>query len=407
MENREDQSPMDTLRRDEKDRSSAPYIEAFWYVAAILLKWRVFLIAGTMVVAIASIVISLMMPVWFRAETRLLSPESSGTNPLSAALSSNLSAAASALLGRSGGDFFRYISILSSRTMLEKVVDEFDLIAVYETEESRDPRGAAVRTLSENVDFPIDNEYEFLSITVYDQDPQRAADIANFLVDELNFRNQELAAQDAANYRQFVENRYLESLATLDSLKNASQQFQEQYGVFDLESQAEVFLEQLATLQAEAVTLEIEYVALLDQYGPDNSLVRTARSAFEAARRKSRDALEGQEEVLPISRNQFPVVFRKFVDLEQELLIQKNILELIAPLYEQARFQEERKYQAVQVVDDAVPPTRKAKPKRSIIVIGATLSAFLVLALFVLALEWWRKNSPYITHRIREASKRA
>ena len=402
--NKPDEPLTDTLRRSDGNISTAPYLDAFWYMVATLLKWRVFIIAITTLVAILSIVISLMMPVWYRAETRLLSPESGGTNPLSAALSSNLSAAASALLGRSGGDFYRYISILSSRTMYEKVVDEFDLITAYETEESKFPRSAAIKLFAENVDFPIDNEYEFLSVTVYDLDPQRAADIANFLVNELNDRNQELAAQDASNYRSFVENRYVEALQTLDSLKTASQQFQERYGVFDLENQAEVFLDQLAAIRTEEIALEIEYEALKAQYGPDNAQVRTAGAAYQTARLKSQEALEGQEDVLPVARDAFPTVFREFLDLEQELLIQKNILELIAPLYEQARFQEERKYQAVQVVDAAIPPERKAKPKRSIIVIGATMSAFLIAVLFALGFEWWRENYPHISRRLQEAT---
>ena len=397
----------DTLQRGEGHTSTAPFQDAFWYLVAVLLKWRGLIFALTTLVAILSIIISLMMPVWYRAETRLLSPESSGTNPLAAALSSNLSAAASALLRGSGGDFYRYISILSSRTMLEKVVDEFDLVTVYETADSKFPRSAAIKMLAENVDFPIDNEYEFLSITVYDLDPQRAADIANFLVEELNIRNQELAAQDASNYRSFVENRYNESIQTLDSLKNTSQQFQEQYGVFDLENQAEVFLDQLAAIRTEEIALEIEYEALKAQYGPENSRVRTALSAFRTARLKSQQALDGKEKVFPVAQSEFPAVFREFIDLEQELLIQKNILELIAPLYEQARFQEERKFQAVQVVDAAIPPERKAKPKRSIIVIGATMSAFLIAILFVLGFEWWRSNYTYISRRIHDAQTKA
>lgn len=402
-----DEPLSDSLQRGDGNTSTALYLNAFWYLVAVLLKWRVFIVGLTALVAILSIVISLMMPVWYRAETRLLSPESSGTNPLAAALSSNLSAAASALLRGSGGDFYRYISILSSRTMYEKVVDEFDLVTVYETGESKFPRSAAIKMLAENVDFPIDNEYEFLSITVFDLDPQRAADIANFLVKELNVRNQELAAQDASNYRTFVEGRYNESLHTLDSLKTASQSFQEQYGVFDLESQAEVFLDQLAAIRIEEIALEIEYEALKAQYGPGNSRVQVALSAFRTAQLKSQQALDGKDDILPVARTEFPIVFREFLDLEQELLIQKNILELIAPLYEQARFQEERKFEAVQVVDVAIPPDRKAKPKRSIIVIGATISAFLVAILFVLGFDWWRNNYTYISRRIQEAQTKS
>ena len=168
-----------------------------------------------------------------------------------------------------------------------------------------------------------------------------------------------------------------------------------------------MFLEQLAAIRTEEIALEIEYEALKAQYGPENARVQTAYSAYSTARLKSRQALEGQEQVFPVSRQEFPTVFREFIDLEQELLTQKSILEVITPLVEQARFQEERKFQAVQVVDAAIPPERKAKPKRSIIVIGATMSAFLVAVLFVLGFEWWRKNYPYISRRIQEARSKS
>ena len=393
-----------TSHRNETLQTSAPIEEAFWHVVGTLLKkWKIIFIL-TALAAVTSIVLSLLMPAWYRAETRLLSPEGTGTNPLSAALSSNISAAASAIFGGSGGDFFRYITILSSRTMLEEVVEEFDLIDVYDTGETKDPMAIATAILRENVDFPIDKEYEYLSIGVMDTDPQRAADIANFLVAELNVRNQELAAQDAANYRLFVENRYHEAILTLDSLKDASQQFQNEFGVFDLQAQTAAFLEQMAALRAEAISLEIEYEALREQYGPGNAQVRIAKAASDAAAQKNNNALQGSEQILPVAREQLPEVFRAYIDLEQQLLIQKNILELITPIYEQARFQEERKYEAVQVVDYAIPPSEKAKPRRSIIVIGATLSAFILVILFILAIDWWSINHAYLTKRIREAT---
>ena len=381
--------------------------EVLWDMAGTLYAWRRFIIGMTFLFAVVSVIVSLMLPKWYKAETRLLSPESSGTSPLSAALASNLSAAASALLGRSGGDYFRYLSILSSRSMLEKIVDTFDLVSVYETAGSRDPRGSAASMLLENSYFHIDNEYEYLSVEVFDQDPQRAADIANFYVAELNRRNQELASQDAANYRRFVERRYRETLSALDSLKTATEQFQAEYGVFDLENQASSFLEQMASIRAEAIALEIEFAALRAQYGPGNPRVQAVKSAYEAANRKSREALEGREDILPVSRSQLPEVFRAFVDLEQEVLTQKSILEIIAPMYEQARFQEEREFQAVQVVDEAVPPSRKAKPKRSVIVIASTLSAFILIIFYVLAYTWWQRNYAGIARRIKEASTRA
>lgn len=392
--------------REEAERKEKVQ-SALWDTAGTLYAWRRFIIGLTLFFAVVSVVISLLLPKWYLAETRLLSPESSGTNPLSAALSSNLSAAASALLGGSGGDYFRYISILTSRSMYEAVVDKFNLVEVYETQDARNPRGSAVEMLADNASFPIDNEYEFLSIVVLDPEPQRAADIANFFALELNRRNQELASLDAANYRKFVQGRYQEAIATLDSLKEATQEFQEEFGVFDLETQATGFLEQVAAIRAEAMMLEIDYAALKAQYGAENPRVKAMRDAYQAANRKSDDVLKGRENILPVSQEQFPEVFRAFVELEQEVLIQKSILEIIAPMFEQARFQEERQFQAVQIVDTAIAPSRKAKPKRSVIVMASTISAFLLVVLYVLIYTWWQRNHTGIIKRLQEAAGRS
>jgi uncharacterized protein involved in exopolysaccharide biosynthesis len=94
-------------------------------------------------------------------------------------------------------------------------------------------------------------------------------------------------------------------------------------------------------------------------------------------------------------------VVRQYADLERERIIQTRILEIVAPLLEQARFEELRKVEAVQVVDVAFPPALKAAPKRSIIVVMATLSAFLLTVLFVLVYTWWEREGTRILSRLR------
>lgn len=393
--------------RSAEQTSNEKVIARLWESVGTIFRWRWFIVIVSGIVAILSVVLSLMMPNWYAASARLLSPESSGTNPLSAALASNLASAASAFLGGANGDYLRYKTILSSRTMYERVVDEFNLVEVYETQESLSPRDAAIQVLAENTSYPIDEEDEFLSVVVMDTDPQRAADMANYIVSELNERNSELASLDASNYRKFVEARYQESLATLDSLKDVTQKFQEANGVFNLESQATAFLEQVANINAEAFVLEVEYEALRRQFGASNPRVQIAKNALDTARRQSNEVLAGNNEVLPVPQGDFPEVMRAYLELEQEMLIQKSILEIIAPMFEQARFQEERKFEAVQVVDAAVPPVKKAKPRRSLIVIGATLSAFLLSLVFVLVFDWWERKGPYLLQRISDEANKA
>ncbi|GIV57340.1 MAG: polysaccharide chain length determinant protein [Rhodothermaceae bacterium] len=377
--------------------------DTLWETLGTLYRWRRFIAGVTGVVAVLSVVISLLLPNWYRAQTRLLLPESS-SGGLASALLGNLSSAARSLIGGTGGDYTRYLAILSSRTVFDNVIDRFDLIRVYELEDSETPRYAARKALAENVAFVIDDEYEFLSVEVLDTDPERAAAMANFFVEELNRLNAELSAQSAGLFRQYVEARYEEAARTRAALLDSLEAFQRRYGVFDLQAQTTAYFTQLADLRAEALQLEIQYEALREQLGPENPQVRRLATLVEAARRKYQDALAGREQVLPVPRGEAPRMARRYAELEMERIIQERILELVAPLLEQARFEEQRQVEAVQVVDPAVPPERKAKPKRSILCIAATLSAFILAVVFVLVYTWWQRRHPYFAQRLREAA---
>jgi len=110
--------------------------------------------------------------------------------------------------------------------------------------------------------------------------------------------------------------------------------------------------------------------------------------------------------VMPVSREQAPEMVRQYLDLTMERMIQEKILEFVAPMLEQARFEEERKVEALQVVDEAVTPYKKAKPKRMIIVIAATASAFILALVFLLVMDWWRRNSATFAAKLRASSTR-
>ena len=377
--------------------------QAWWNLLGVLYRWRRFIVIVTSIMAVASVIISLLLPNWFKASSRLLLPASS-SGGLAGALLGDISSAAQSLLGAGGGDYVRYMAILNSRSVLDDVVQEFDLITVYELEEEEFPVEEARGTLSDNVEFVVDQEYDFFSIEVLDKDPQRAADMSNFFVQKLEEINNELSKQTAGNFRAYVEERYglaeEEREAMLDSLAA----FQREYGVLDLEAQTVAFYTQLAEMRADAVQLEIQLASLSTQFGENNRQVQNLDALVTAANRQYENALDGREAVLPFSREAAPDMVKKYLDLTLERTIQERILELVAPMLEQARFEEERTAQALQIVDPAVAPVEKFKPKRSIICIAATLSAFILAVLFALIMDWWRRSFPVYAQRLREAA---
>ncbi len=374
-----------------------------WSALGTLYRWRRFIIGVTALIAATAVVLTLMMPNVYRATSRVLLPEAPGGG-LAASLLKNLPSSASALLGAGGGDYVRYLAILHSRTVQEALVDSFDLVQVYELEESKTPREDALALAQDYIEFELDAEYDFLSVSAIDRDPQRAADMSNFLVRRLNDVNARLLSQSAGDYRRFIERRYFEAEAAMDSVLDATQAFQSQFGVYDLPAQTQGFFEQVADLRAKALQAEIQYEVLRDEYGENNAQVETARRLAQASNAKYREALEGGERLLPVPQSSVPGVVREYASLEMERTIQAAILEVIRPMYEQARLQEQQKMEAVQVLDRAVPPVKKAAPRRSIMVLAATFSAFLLAAVFALVFSWWRRNHALFAVRLQEAA---
>lgn len=385
--------------------SNQPALLDLWAVAATLWRRRRMVIIVTGGAAAASVIISLLLPNWFMAQTRLLLPARTGSGILSSAILGSLPPAASSLLGGITGDYQRYLSILDSRTVKESVVMQFDLATVYDVADSDSPVYAAIQALDSNVEFVVDEEYNHLLVRVYDREPVRAADMANHFVRELNRVNADLASQTAGRFRRYVEQRYAETELELDSVATALEALQQASGLLDPRAQGEVFAEGLTAFRLAAWQNEMQYEALLELYGPEHSAVRSAKSAMDAADKRYRDMLEGQERLMPVAQDSIPAVARQFFELELQATMLGTLLEATRPVVEEARLEEQRRIEAVQVVDAATPPVEKARPRRSVIVVASTLSAFVLVLTYVLLFDWWRRNHARLAARLVAASR--
>ncbi len=404
---------MDTFKPGQDAHNGSPSEEelaseteaerTFWTTLATMYEWRRFIIGVTAGMAVLAVIITLLMPNWYKGATRAVLPADGGGGLMSSMMSQNLPSAALSLLGGVSGDYIRHLAILNSRTIHGAAVDSFDMIEVYETQESDTPRRSAISILQENTEFLIDDEYNFMSIEVLDRDPERAAALANFFVRALNRFTNELAAEGEGSFQHVVEVRYAQTQARLDSLMTSLQRLQTEYGVMNLEMQAPLFYENVAALRLNALQAEARYQQLRSQYGANNALVQSARETMETMNAHYRSALSGQEALMPVALDEMPEVSRRFYELDVQSRIAATVLQYMRPLVEQARFDELREVRALQIVDPAIPPTEDAKPRRGVIVIMATLSAFLLTVVFVLAYTWWQRNHSRYARRLTGA----
>ncbi len=382
-------SPADRALQSDTDRQRLLRQFAAQMMAA-LYRGRWFLAGLVGLVGVASVVITLLMPNVYEAQARALTPDAS-TSMLSSFLGGGASSAARRFLGSGTnvGTYNRPLAILSSRTVSEAVVDSFDLVHVYELEDTKAPRDEAIRELASNTSFGVDEQFEFLTIAVRDESPQRAAAMTNLFVRLLNRTNSALSTENARNYRLFIQQRYDEANLAVDSLLDAAAAFQRRYGVIDLPAQTQAYFSQMGALRAEQARLQIQLQALRSQLGPEASEVQAAEQGLAEATRQYQRALGGSEAALPVARGAVPAVAREYAQLERERVMQKSALEVLAPMYEAARMEEGRQVETVQVLDYATPPHRKVAPARMTLVFTAVLSALLLGLVFVVVREFW------------------
>ena len=76
-------------------------------------------------------------------------------------------------------------------------MEQFDLVKVYDLGDEDNPRQAARKQLHGNVKYEVDLEYDFLTVRAYDEDPERAAAIANALVEALGREHARLTSESA------------------------------------------------------------------------------------------------------------------------------------------------------------------------------------------------------------------
>lgn len=355
----------------------------------VIVKYRWFLILFISITTIGAATYSLLAPKWYRSTASVFPAEKN--DPLSmltglSGLAKGFSASKglAALTGGSS-EADRFVAILKSATVTSDVINRFELKKEYDR--VGDYFEKVVKDWEDNLELEIQDEGN-LTISVLDKDPQKAADIANYLVARLNTINTQLSVTNAKANREFVEKRYLQNVEDINKLEDGMREFQQKYGVIAVPEQLEATVKSMSAIYAELYKKEVELNVLKQTYGADHPTTATTQIELNELQKKINQLNSGtdasQKDVkLLIPFKQAPELGNEYLKIYRNLEIQYKILEFVQPLYEQARVEEARNTPSVIVLDKAGPADRKAKPKGTIFasvafVISVIVGLFLV-----------------------------
>lgn len=355
----------------------------------------------TVATAVAAVAISFLLPVYYKAETRIFPPQEKGGMNLAAQLLGQGGAGLIGLAGgvagvKSQGELF--VEIIKSRSVLDRIVDRFNLLNLYGSDifnfTKKRYRQDARKKLLKLITVREDRKSGIIILTVEDKDPKRAAEMANAFVEELKSLRGGLAISEAGQRRMFFEDQLHDTKESLARAEDEVKGFQQRTGMFQVDAQARAIIEGIARLRAGIAVKEVEAKVLRSFATTQNPDVQRVEEEIRALRSEL-EKLEtskgsGFDPLMPSGR--VPEMGTEYLRKLRQLKYNETLYELLSKQYELAKLDEARDAIVIQVIDRAVPPERKSRPQRVLIVLLATGMALFLAILFALLIEQPWKN---------------
>ena len=373
-----------------------------WLDRRVLARW---LLGGLLIATILAFV----LPKQFESTTQLMPPDPKSGTGMTAMMMAAMAGPGAGNLGESAfgglaGELLGikdpgavFVEMLRSRTVKDRIIARFDLRKVYGT---RYWEGARKR-LNKHTEITQDRKSGVISVTVTDDDPNRATQIAQAYVEELDRISASVNTSAAHRERVFIEERLK---GAKQDLERASEQFSEyasKNATLDMKEQGAATVEAAAVLQGQLIAAQSELEGLEQIYSPSNVRVRSMRARVDELQRQlnkvggsepSSDDPNSQE-VFPSIRK-LPLVGVRWTDLFRENKIQETVYELLTEQYELAKIEEAKETPVVKVLDIAVVPERKSGPHRMLIMIAGIILALAAGSAWVLGNASWRRLDP-------------
>ncbi len=367
--------------------NQSPPTNNLWLFLELLARRRSLIFLIVIVATLASVIVSLVVPVWYRATTVLLPPKdisvpAAGLNNLSELFSATtglnlpVQATQSDLLVR----------MMKSKTITTRIMDRFDLKERYGARNFEE----AYLTLMELSSFRVSDE-GLLEVSFEDRDPQVAADVTNAFVDELDRLNREISSERTKQTREFLENRFEQATAEVDSARAAFQAFQLEYKAVDFDQQTRVTMEQAIQLKVALTEVDLKLKVNEATLGRDNTELVDLRRRRDIIRRQLRQLEETNVDSsffsMPVSA--IPELKGQWQVFYSRVKVADALYQVLLEQLERVKIKQFQNMPTISVLDPADPPVIKSRPQRRIIVLGTFGLSLIFSILLAAVLEYF------------------
>lgn len=337
-------------------------IDLLKLLAVFMAEWRTGLLVGTVVFLVGA-AITFTRHSQYEASATLLPKESvDESNSLSAVFS-----------GRHPGAV--YVGLLSSRSVLDSVINRLDLMHYYHLS-SRD---AARGMLLKNTKVGIGAD-SLVAITVRNRDAKDAMNICNAYIDALQGQQERMALSQSALHRHFFERQMADEKEALNAAEVDLRKLQETTGVIQMDTQTQIGLNAIANARAQITSLQVQLAALLQSSTEENPQVKTLRSQIAQLQTQERGLESGRSTSgtgAAASAGRMPQLNLEYQRRAREVKYHETLFNSLSNQFEAARLSEASSVDVFQVVDRAIVPENPSYPPRNTYLLAALVVAIL------------------------------
>jgi uncharacterized protein involved in exopolysaccharide biosynthesis len=380
-----------------------------WGVEKLRLVWnrRRFVWKSVLAGLLIGAAIAFLLRPEYESYTRLMPPDDQSNRGLAMITALAGKAGGGAGVAGMAGDLLgvkttgaMFVGILASRTVQDDVIGKFNLQKVY-----RDKRLEQARLdLTKHTTVVEDRKSGLITITVTDRSPQRAREMANEYVSELNRVVTQLSTSAAHREREFLENRLVAVKQDLENAEKQFSQFSSKSGAIDIKEQGKAMVEAAAILQGQMMAAQSELEGLRQIYADSNVRVRGAQARIAELQhqleklggRPQNEIVAGSSEDSSMypSIRRLPLLGVTYADLFREAKVQEVVFETLTQQFELAKVQEAKEVPSVKVLDPgSIPESRSFPPRMLLMALGGFLGCCVGIS-WLFATAMWTRMDP-------------
>lgn len=343
------------------------------HVLKILARWKKHIFIATVVVAIVSIIGSLLKPNYYKSTAIVYAASPTLANPDPIGGGEKLY-----YIYGTGEDLDRLFSMANSSEVKSYLIKKFDLATHYDMDATTAKAKAKLMTKFNKLYETKKTKYDGLELSIEDTDPVLAKEMVTAARGKIEEIAQKVIKESQSMLLDALKDGIKNQEEILKARGDSLTRLKDKYQIYDSYAQAKAFAEMTTQNETNLAGKEAQVVAMQSFRLPKDSILKV-KAEIQGLKRK----ISKTDSIIK-SFNKGVLAVR-LMEVEQssgveEVAFEKERLKKLQATYNKS-------FAALHILEKETVPLEKSRPKRSIIVLGFTFLAFVLSCLGVLLIE--------------------